>query len=899
MSYSVSSSQPQRMPDQVARRDFRMPLVALGVWAACLTSIYSTWIVGVSIAAVAAVVCWQAGHHVMLQAVSTVAFGVVLGSLVTSIHVAGRDSEPLRSWVSEEKTGRAVVTLRERPRPLANNQDYLRARATLKLFSPGESTVHPPSGSMNKGDHLNNVPAKDQKGAGPGSPDKRTLKDREESEQAEGRWRVLIIAHRADWEQADNEDNALPSNSSHLRDADPGSQDLRPAKPGQADDQRPYRSGYLATAGDTIETNADLRSPGSGSLTSAVIFTRGPPEPLGETPWWQRWADSLHDNLHQATDGLTRDEAGLVAGLAVGDPSDMTSELVADFRTTGLAHLVATSGFHTNLVLGVVILIAMACRAGPKTQFVVALAALTAFVILVGPQPSVLRASALAAIVFLAFAFGRRSSGLTALAIAVTVLLLTAPYLAAELGFALSVSACVGLIVFAFRWARLLEHRGWPRSVAVGVTIPIAAQAAVTPLLVAIEGKISFVAIPVNILSTFVAAPAVMLSVLTIAVAAIWLPAGELMAEFAAVPVRWLIVLAETGALIPGGTIPWPQGTWWAIALALMVIALLIAVHVKALRGWIMLLAIIPLLIAPALWLRGPTIPEEMIIAMCDVGQGDAFILPGEGNGVIVVDVGPDDAAIDECLSNFGIRQIDLLIVSHFHMDHVGGISGALRGRNIDAVLVPPPADAHHGHELMTEVVGSRPEAEFNAVDEEMAPTGQADVELESNHLWNGPHHAEIVAAEEGQRFHLGDTKIEVIAPRGPQWFGTRSDSNNNSVVATAHTHGFSTLLTGDIEVEAQQDLLRSPHSLHSDVFKVPHHGSGYFDPTFFSAVDPTIAIIGVGEENSYGHPDPEVMTYFRDDHTLVKRSDHHGTVTLSAAESGRINVHSSAEPSS
>lgn len=896
MSYSVSSSQPQRMPDQVARRDFRMPLVALGVWAACLVTIYSTWIVGVSIAVVAAVVCWQAGHHVMLQSVSTVAFGVVLGSLVTSMHVSGRDSEPLRSWVSDEKTGRAVVTLRERPRPLANNQDYVRAQATLKLFSPGESTVHSSSDSM---DDINNLPATDQTEAGPDSPEGRALRERGETEQAEGRWRVLIIAHRTDWEQADDEDHDPPFNSSQLRDAEPGSQDFQPAEPDRADDQGPYLSGYLATAGDTIEIEADMRSPGSGSLTSAVIFTRGPPESLGETPWWQRWADSLHDNLHQATGGLTRDEAGLVAGLAVGDPSSMTSELVADFRTTGLAHLVVTSGFHTNLVLGAAILIAMACRAGPKTQFVVALGTLIAFVILVGPQPSVLRAAALAAVVFLAFALGRRSSGLTALAIAVTLLLLTAPYLAAELGFALSVSACVGLIVFAFRWSRKLEHRGWPRSVAVGVTIPIAAQAAVTPLLVAIEGEISLIAIPVNILSTFVAAPAVMLSVLTIAVAAIWLPAGELVAELASLPVRWLIVLAEKGALIPGGTIPWPQGTWWAIALALMVIALLIAVHVKALRSWIMLLAAIPLLIAPVLWLRGPTIPEGMIIAMCDVGQGDAFILPGEGNGVIVVDVGPDDVAIDECLSNFGIRQIDLLIVSHFHMDHVGGISGALRGRNLDAVLVPPPADAHHGHDLMTEVVGSQPEPESNAVEEEKAPIGQADLALESNQVWNGPHHAEIVAAEEGQIFHFGDTKIEVMAPRGPQWFGTRSDSNNNSVVATAHTHGFRTLLTGDIEVEAQQDLLRSPHSLHADVFKVPHHGSGYFDSAFFSAVDPTIAIIGVGEENSYGHPDPEVMTYFRDDHTLVKRTDHHGMVTLSAAESGRISVHSSAGPSS
>lgn len=839
-----------------------MPLVALGVWASCLVTIYTNWLVGLAMAVVAALLSWKFGGNVAFQALSTVSFGVVLGSLVASLHVANRDSAPISEWVEEEKSGEARVTLLERPRPLANNRDFLKANATLTAFYPETSGGDP-------------VPGGDAGAI------------------AEGRWRVLIIADREDWLEIDEDSAPEVGNADHNQTEALPTEQADPAT-GSVEGEPVHRQRYLVTAGDTIEIEADLRAPNAGSLTTSVIFTRGPPVVIDGAPWWQRWADPLHENLHHATAGLTREEAGLLAGLAVGDSSEMPTDVTDDFRTTGLAHLVVTSGFHTNLVLGSVMLVAFACRAGPRAQFVVAVVTLLAFVILVGPQPSVLRAAVLAALVCLAFALSRPSSGLSALAVAVTLVLLIAPYLAGELGFALSVSACVGLIVFAFRWSRKLEHRGWPRAAAVAVTIPVAAQAAVTPLLVGIDGEISLVSVPVNILSTFVAAPAVVISVATIAAASIWMPLGELVAQVAAIPVRGLIFLAEKGAQVPGGTLPWPQGTWWAIFLAAIIVALLIAVHVKALRGWVMLLAVIPVLIAPLWWLRGPSLPDGMVVTMCDVGQGDAFILPGHADGVILVDVGPDDQAIDDCLSDFGIRHIDLLVVSHFHMDHVGGIRGALRGRNVDAVLIPPPADAMHGHGLMTDTIGSNVGARSPTKLELVHGPDQSAIEVDSNEPWSGSHSAEIIAAEGGQSFQLGKTTIDVVAPLGAEWLGTRSDSNNNSIVVAARTHGIRTLLTGDIEVEAQDEILKSPHDLSSDILKVPHHGSGYFDPEFFSAVNPTVALIGVGEENSYGHPDPEVMTFLQENNILVKQSDRHGTVTLGATDEGRINVQSS-----
>ncbi|GAB3998870.1 hypothetical protein GCM10029992_25910 [Glycomyces albus] len=213
---------------------------------------------------------------------------------------------------------------------------------------------------------------------------------------------------------------------------------------------------------------ATVREADPGRLTAAVLSARGPPEFHGRPSAPHRFAAHVRERAALAASTVPQPASGLIPALAVGDTSGMDPTLEADFRSTGLVHLVVVSGYHVGLVVGTILGVATALRAGPRVRVAIGAAAVAGIVVVVGPQPSVLRAAVMAGMMLLALAAGRPRAALPALATAVLVLVLADPDLAAQPGFALSVAACAGLLLLAFRWARPLEHRGgrfrshWP-----------------------------------------------------------------------------------------------------------------------------------------------------------------------------------------------------------------------------------------------------------------------------------------------------------------------------------------------------------------------------------------------------------------------------------------------------
>jgi competence protein ComEC len=601
-----------------------------------------------------------------------------------------------------------------------------------------------------------------------------------------------------------------------------------------------------ATAGQRLTVPAVLREADPGRLTAAIVSARGPPELDGRPAFAHRFAAHVRERLATAVETVPQPEAGLIPALAVGDTSMMDAELAADFRTTGLVHLVVVSGYHLSLVVGAVLAVALALRAGPRARVLAGVLAAAAIVVVAGPQPSVLRAAVMAGVTLLALAAGRPRAAMPALATAVLVVVLADPDMAAQAGFALSVAACVGLLLLAFRWAKPLEHRGWPQSAALAVTIPLATQVAVTPLLVGLGSGVSLVSVPVNLLAALVAAPVVMLSVGAAAAAAVWLPAGEVGAQLAALPARWLIWLARNGAEIPGAMLPLPGGIWWGSATALALVVVIGLVSVRALRRPLLAVLVAAGLGAvPACLLTGGP-PSGWVVTMCDVGQGDALVLPA-GDAVVVVDVGPEPAAVDACLEALEADRIALLVLSHFHIDHTAGIGGVLEGREVAAILAPPPGEARYGFDLVEERAGAVP----------------------------------VLEAVPGEVFEFGRTRLEVLGPPAELLSGTRSDPNNNSVAVRAEVAGTSVLLTGDVELEGQQALLRSGAALDVDVLKVPHHGSSFQVREFLEASDPAVALVGVGRDNEYGHPDPGPLAVLEEAGALVFRTDEEGRITV------------------
>ncbi|WP_444952078.1 ComEC/Rec2 family competence protein [Micromonospora ureilytica] len=601
--------------------------------------------------------------------------------------------------------------------------------------------------------------------------------------------------------------------------------------------------------GQRLTVDGRLGTPRGGDLTAAVLSTNGPPERHGASSWAQRAAGTLRAGLQRACVPLPDDPGGLLPGLVVGDTSRLPPAVEEDFRATGMTHLNAVSGSNVAIVVGAVLLLARWARAGPWLAAGLCGVALVGFVILVRPSPSVVRAATMGAIGLAALAAGRPRAALPALAAAISVLVLVDPELAGDPGFALSVLATGGLLLLAPRWRDGLRRRGVPAGLAEALAVPAAAQLACGPVVAGISGTVSLVAVPANLLAVPAIAPATVLGVLAAMLSPMWPAGAEFLAWLASWPAWWLVVVAHQGARLPAGTLPWPGGVPGALLLAGLTVALLIAVRRPLVRRLVAVVGVATVLGSlPVRLLASGWPPSGWVVVVCAVGQGDAVVVPVAPGRAVVVDTGPEPGAVDGCLRRLGVREVPLLVISHFHADHVGGVAGVFRGRRVGAVLVPSSTDPESGRDVVRAA----------------ATAGRAA----------------LVTTVAGARHPVGGVDLLVLGPPYPLG-GTRSDPNNNSLVLLATVAGVRILLPGDAETEEQHAMVAraAPGQLRADVLKIAHHGSAYQDPGFLDAVRPAVALVPVGTGNTYGHPSPGLLARLGRGGVRVLRTDTDGDV--------------------
>jgi competence protein ComEC len=262
--------------------------------------------------------------------------------------------------------------------------------------------------------------------------------------------------------------------------------------------------------------------------------------------------------------------------------------------------------------------------------------------------------------------------------------------------------------------------------------------------------------------------------------------------------------------------------------------------------------------------------PPGWRLAMCDVGQGDALVLAaGEGTGV-VVDAGPDPRLVDHCLRSLGITRIPLVVLTHFHADHVAGLPGVLRGRSVGAIETTGYEEPVDQAEFVRREAAARRIPVTQAIAGEQRRTGALSWQV----VW--PPSSSRPGASGGTPMsrHAPPSQPEP-APEGP---------NDASVTLLVRTAGLRLLLLGDLEPPAQQALERSPAAAELedvDVLKVAHHGSAYQDPDLIRRVAPRLALISCGEDNPYGHPAPSTVAALRAGGAMVLRTDRDGPLTV------------------
>jgi competence protein ComEC len=619
------------------------------------------------------------------------------------------------------------------------------------------------------------------------------------------------------------------------------------------------RSWLSVPLGSTVEVSGRLTASTRGDEAAIVSTDLGPDIRAGPDPWWRASA-RMRQALRDSAARLPPDRRILVPALVDGDDAGLDPALVDDFRTTGLTHLLAVSGTNLTLVVGFALVVARWLRVRGRWLYVVGAAGIVGFVLLARAEPSVLRAAAMGTVALLGLGSNGADRGTRALGAATLALLLVDPGLATSVGFALSVLATAGILLMAPAWRDALG-RWLPRWMAEAIAVPAAAQLMCTPLIAAISGQVSLVAVAANLMAAPAVGPATVLGLIGGMLTLVCPPVGRVVGLTAGWCVAWIVEVAQRGAALPTAAVGWGSGP---LALALLTcLSLAVALGAPRLLRRRTTGVACAAVLALTVLVRVPTPgwpPHGWLMVMCDVGQGDGLVLnTGVPHAAVVVDAGPDPRLMDRCLSGLGITRVPLVVLTHFHADHVDGLPGVMSGRRVDAIEVTRLADPPEGVALVRRAAaaaGLTPTYAPYAVTRRIG-----EVELEP--VWPLPDSPTV----------------------GP---GDGSTANNASVVMVARIRGVSFFLGGDVEPEGQATLATMLPGLHVDVLKVPHHGSRYQDLPFLQSLHARLALISVGADNDYGHPAPETVAGLASTGERVLRTDVDGSIAVVESD-GRL----------
>ena len=646
-----------------------------------------------------------------------------------------------------------------------------------------------------------------------------------------------------------------------------------------------YSQGDVLRITGEIEPLSEVRNPGYRAFLVRQGFV-GTVSDSAEIELLQRsWLFSFRNRLARSiSTALAEPQASLAEGLLLGIRSHMPDELRSDFSRTGTSHLLAISGFNLA-VIGGAILAAAAWVFGRQrpTYLVVTLVIVWLYSALTGMQPPVLRSAIMFSLLLVALWLGRPGSALTALCFAGAVMVGLDPRVLWDISFQLSFMAVAGLILIQpplQQWGeRVIPEGHWVSSIVKpvfdNVTVGLAAIVATLPLMVYYFQSFSLVGLPATVVASAFVTAATMLAGVTALLGLFAPPLAWVVGWVASFFLICIVATVEWFARLPLASVEigFMNGALvWGYYLGLLAIVSrgrlgsMISGPLTLTRRWVDKLgekayrlpkkrtAGALVVCASLIWLAVLAVPDTKLeVSFLDVGQGDAILIKTPAGQQILIDGGPNPDTVCQQLGNklpFWDKSLDMVILTHSHDDHLVGLMGVLQHYRVDQVLESGFGEGPVYREWLMQV-------EEKEID------------------WT------IVRA--GQEIDLGEgIRLEVIYPYDELLEGTESEANTNSVVLRLVWGKVSFLLTGDADDEAEQDMLYGGVlcDLDSTVLKVGHHGSNYATSSgFLTVVDPQVAVISVGEGNTFGHPGDETLARLSD--VEVYRTDECGTVTF------------------
>jgi competence protein ComEC len=614
------------------------------------------------------------------------------------------------------------------------------------------------------------------------------------------------------------------------------------------------------------------RSPPQGGLlavTTTVELPRGPERGFNERTWLRRhgmhvvlkggnWrivgkrggvggiADAVHVWLAQRVAQRAHGERhAVIAGIVLGEDEGLSDELRDDFRASGLYHLLAVSGQNVALVAGGVFLLGWLLGVSRVVIELGALAAIGAYLLAVGWQPSVVRAGVAGALASLAWVAGRQRDRWHFLLVGAAVLLAWNPYSLLDPGFQLSFIAVTAIFLGARPVERLLEGYPVPTPLARVIGVSFVCGVATAPVLWLQFSRVPLYSVPANALAAPAVAPLLGLALAT----ALLDPVLPGVAASLAWVNGWLAAyLAWCARLV--AALPWAQVESWQalVGLAGVVAFLAVALRLRPPRGLrVTALAVLVVFVAVA-WrpgsAPGPPPPSGLRLTFLDVGQGDGCLIQTP-QAAVLVDEGPPEADVAQQLRRLGLRRLTAIVLTHPQRDHVGGAAAVLEQLRVRFVLDP------------------------------RIPSASSD---ERAALAAARHrHVPVVLARAGRAYAVGPLRLRILWPDDPGPPG--EDPNQHAVVLLVSYGRVDALLTADAESDVTLPIDPPP----AEILKVAHHGSADEGlPELLERVHPEVAVISVGAHNDYGHPAPSTLTTLRQTPGLrLYRTDEDGRVVV------------------
>lgn len=561
---------------------------------------------------------------------------------------------------------------------------------------------------------------------------------------------------------------------------------------------------------------------------------------------------------------LTDEEGNLLLAILLGDKDKLSEDIQESFKTSNLSHMLAVSGAHVSYIILGLTYVLQNSIIGKKNEKIVCIIFLLFFMAITNFTPSVTRACIMAVLTLFSGIIYRKSDVYTNISVAALITLIFNPYNLLDLGFQLSYGGTIGIIIFIKRIQEKKSNSKVINYIKQMALVSIYANIIIIPIMMYHFNTVSFTFIISNIMASPILGIIVITGFLFIIASITVKPLTRLIAIFIKPILSILIKISQICSKLPFSNILVVTPYMFNVISYYAIILYCIKSKKNNKCKIIICLLIVLILINFIIYI----FPQKLRIFFIDVGQGDSTLIITPDKKTVLIDGGGSDSfdvgekVLLPYLLDRRILKIDYVLISHFDTDHCGGILTIMEKVKVKNIIISEQAEHSENYERFKKLMIHK--------------------------------RIRLIEVKKGDKIKIGRySEFKILFPTSRLL--SENPLNNNSIVAQFNYNNFKMLFTGDIEKLAEQQILKTEKAeIRADILKVAHHGSKTSSiPEFIKAVRPKIALIGVGKNNTFGHPNQQTIKNLENIKCRIYRTDLQGEIIIKIDQKGRMNVKS------